>query len=154
MPTATRITTANIAIGPQLRPWLTLTGAIGRRPPPFTAGREPPALAALAAGRPAALAAEADLEAALEAAALAPVLEEDAVRPAAFEAGFDSSLSRFGLPPAVALVADDRRDPPLCGVLMLMGLVRRGSGSGGLHRQRAPVQLGNGAPPSMGVYPR
>jgi hypothetical protein len=43
-------------------------------------------------------------------------------------------LSRFGLPPAVALVAEGRRDPPPWGVLMLMGLVRRwGSGC-----QRAP----------------
>src|SRR5438046_10299712 len=30
-------TAADRAIGPQFRPWLTLTGAIGRRPPPLPA---------------------------------------------------------------------------------------------------------------------
>src|SRR5689334_18654614 len=34
IPTAIRPTMANSAIGPQLRPWLTLTGVIGLRGPP------------------------------------------------------------------------------------------------------------------------
>src|SRR5579859_2536013 len=34
IPTASRPTIVNSAIGPQGRPWLTLTGAIGGRPPP------------------------------------------------------------------------------------------------------------------------
>src|SRR6266511_711903 len=39
MPTAISATTANVRIGIQLRPWLTLTGAIGRRGPLPVAGR-------------------------------------------------------------------------------------------------------------------
>src|SRR5262245_17972504 len=61
---ATRTTAAVSPLGPQLRLWLTLTGVIGRRPPPLaaTAGRLP-------AGR-----APADLEPAdLEPADLEPV---------------------------------------------------------------------------------
>src|SRR5690349_17481278 len=46
MPTAIRMTAVNRSIGPQLRPWLTLTGAMGRRPPNFAAGFEAPAFAA------------------------------------------------------------------------------------------------------------
>src|SRR3954467_551543 len=34
MPAASRPTTTNRAMGPHARPWLTLTGAIGGRPPP------------------------------------------------------------------------------------------------------------------------
>src|SRR3712207_4141835 len=55
MPTAMSTTTPATAIGPQLRPPLTLTGVIGLRPlppplpplgcGPLPAGREPPALA-------------------------------------------------------------------------------------------------------------
>src|SRR5215207_473699 len=42
MPTAIRTTTPATAIGPQLRPPLTLTGAVGLRPlPPLPCGREP-----------------------------------------------------------------------------------------------------------------
>src|SRR5690242_2448119 len=42
MPTAIRTTTPATAIGPQLRPPLTLIGAVGLRPlPPLPCGREP-----------------------------------------------------------------------------------------------------------------
>src|SRR5688572_16755743 len=153
MPTATRITAVNIAIGPQLRPWLTLTGASGRRPPALAAGRE---VAAFAAGREPALVAPAFAAPALAGAFDdAPALVALAERPAVFDAAFvafdgdepaDSSFSRFGLPPAVAFVADDRRDPPLCGVLMLMGLVRRGVRSQGLAQASThPASKGRGA---------
>ena len=87
-----------------------------------------------------------------------------AVRPAVFDAAFvafdgdepaDFSFSRFGLPPAVAFVADDRRDPPLCGVLMLMGLVRRGVRSKGLSKAgKHPATRARGAAKYGSLPPR
>jgi hypothetical protein len=100
---------------------------------------EAPAFVALAVRFVAVFVAPAAFDAAVFEAAVfeAAVFEAAVFEAAVFEAAFDSdepadsSFSRFGLPPAVALVADGRRDPPPCGVLMLMGLVRRGSGVGG-----------------------
>jgi hypothetical protein len=97
--------------------------------------------AALVVRPPAALAGPAAFASAPAAAASAPAAFDApvdfapvALVPAARAAGVDSSLSRFGLPPTVAFVADGRRDPPPCGVLMLMGLVRRGGpGVSGRH---------------------
>src|SRR2546429_5638034 len=37
IPAASSATAVNSAMGPQLRPWLTLTGVIGGRPPPLAA---------------------------------------------------------------------------------------------------------------------
>src|SRR5256885_14075207 len=49
MPAASRPTTTNRAMGPHARPWLTLTGTIGGRPPPPF---PPPPLAVLFVAAP------------------------------------------------------------------------------------------------------
>src|SRR5262249_58246484 len=109
MPSASAPTRLNRMIGPQLRPWLTLTGVIGLRAPPL-----PPALAApgrvlLAALGRVPLVREAIGE------ALAPPPDVDFPAP---DVDFPAPGASLGLPPG--LVLDGRRSPPPCGVLMLM----------------------------------
>src|SRR3954447_6230830 len=95
IPRAITPTRANRAIGPQLRPWLTLIGVIGLRGPPlffpgvFLAEVPERAGPALRAGAP------------------------------AFFCAAPAAAESFGLPPGFVL-ADRLVLPPRCGVLMLM----------------------------------
>src|SRR5262249_22867843 len=140
MPSASAPTRLNRMIGPQLRPWLTLTGVIGLRPPPL-----PPALAApgrvlLAVLGRVLLVGEAIGE------PLAPPPDAGFLAPDADfpvpDPDFSTGAS-LGLPPG--LVLDGRRiPPPPCGVLMLMKRPRHIGWSGSRTRGTAASRIVTG----------